>query len=137
MKSQFTRDESGNPTTLFLACLTAILLHASVAASFDESPESRFRGVPDCLLPRPAQGDRLEIVHSGPRNLEARPFDYRNPFRSKGDSLADDHEDGFDYYVNDNAAIGLPDGPECAVVDRWGTLRYYGTSSPTSSSAPG
>jgi len=36
-----------------------------------------------------------------------------------------DEPDTFNYYCNDNAAIGLPGGPLCALVDIHGTLRSF------------
>ena len=111
----------------------------SVRSSSDHQAQTRFRGVPESLLPKPTRGNRFEIVRHGLRNLEARPFDYRNPFPltklepcpvDNGPAssplsdwpLRDDRIDSFDYYCNDNVAVGLPDGPECALVDRWGNL---------------
>jgi len=106
-------------------------------------PIDIFAGVPDVLRPvQSAAADRLAIVKDGPRNLTARPFDYRNPFpldtpekinaeQANGPNtrpvswpIADDREN-FDYYANGNAAIGLPGGPECAIVDIFGTLRCF------------
>ena len=104
---------------------------------------AHFIGMPDSLLP--ADGvtpDPWAVVAAGPRNLAARPFDYRNPLPLK--RLEEINEGGangantpafawpirddagsFDYYVNGNAAIGLPGGPECALVDIHGTLRAF------------
>ena len=101
------------------------------------------RGIPHEL--RPADGAPeapYEIVTDGPRNLARRPFDYRNPFPLRPTDevkapIANGPEtaiprwpipegDGpFDYYANGNAALGLPGGPECALVDPAGTLRVF------------
>lgn len=111
-----------------------------------------FTGIPEPFLPHAAPAcedkahgtgeERYRIVREGPRNLRERPFDYRNPFPLKGKEymtrypqngpntfpriwpLTDDAE-SFDYYVNDNAVVGLPGGPECAVVDVFGTIRCF------------
>jgi len=107
----------------------------------------RFRGIPSAMLPRkgtaPARLNRFEIVEEGPRDLAVRPFDYRNPFPllSQKDiaahqpngpqtiplewPLSGEDPAAFDYYCNDNAAIGLPGGPHCALVDLHGTLRSF------------
>lgn len=109
--------------------------------------EALLAGIPSCLQPAPRAGgpdDRYEVVKGGPRNLDAAPFDYRNPFPLRdAASIArivsngartnprvwpvdDDRSDRFDYYLNSNAAIGVPGGPECALVDVFGTVRTYG-----------
>lgn len=91
----------------------------------------RWMGVPPELRPEAVEaGDpaRRRIVREGPRNLEARPLDFRNPFPLAG-SHAPRVDSGdakrFNYYSDDRAAIGLPGGPECALVDRHGTLQAY------------
>jgi hypothetical protein len=103
--------------------------------------------MPGCLLPDPsAPPRRWELVEAGPRNLEAAPFDYRNPFPLSGMTamralvadggngpgamperwpLADQLGEPFDYYANANAAIGVPGGPECGLVDIFGTVRCF------------
>jgi len=85
--------------------------------------------VPEYLRPmdviRPY--DVYDIVKEGPRDLKLRPFDYRNPFplKKSEDLPLEDTPELFDYYVNGNAAIGLPGGPECAIIDIHGTLRSF------------
>jgi len=106
-------------------------------------PTDIFVGVPEALRPAAdVAPERFAIVREGPRNLAARPFDYRNPLplstlaklnasgpggpNTKANVWPiDDAGDDFDYYLNGNAAIGLPGGPECAVVDIFGTLRCF------------
>lgn len=107
----------------------------------------RFRGIPQELLPCNSSGhrqrDRFVIVEAGPRNLADCPFDFRNPFPLLADAavktlppngpqtipeqwpVGGDDPDVFNYYCNDNAAIGLPGGPHCALVDIHGTLRAF------------
>jgi len=109
--------------------------------------EWRYQGIPGVLRPRASRSDgarpSLELVEDGPRDLVRRPFDYRNPFplmplekirelEVNGSHttpahwpIEHDSAEFFDYYLNDNAAIGLPGGPECALVDFHGTLRAY------------
>lgn len=102
-------------------------------------------GIPECLLP--ATDEKVyspyEIVREGIRDLKKRPLDYRNPhavkpyekLNSLQDSYTsditkpkwpiDDSHAVFDYYSNGNAVIGLPGGPECALIDIHGTLRCF------------
>ena len=109
----------------------------------DRGNHTSLRGIPDCLLPREGvKPDPFTIVRDGPRNLAQRPFDYRNPFpvqpleqlnadeHNGSNALPsewpiDDSGETFDYYLNSRAAIGLPGGPECALVDFYGTLRAF------------
>ncbi|MHB9107477.1 MAG: hypothetical protein ACYDCO_10520 [Armatimonadota bacterium] len=111
--------------------------------SIDSQRPAHVIGIPDSLLPAAGVSpDPWAIVTVGPRNLVARPFDYRNPLPLKrleeinqaGANGANtpafawpirDDAGAFDYYVNGNAAIGLPGGPECALVDIHGTLRAF------------
>jgi hypothetical protein len=102
-------------------------------------------GVPECLHPvsLSKNSDRYRIVCDGPRNLELQPFDYRNPFALKtldeinqttnnGANtlpmkwpIENEEDQKFGYYINDNAAVGLPGGPECGLVDIYGTMRGF------------
>jgi hypothetical protein len=103
------------------------------------------RGIPAKLLPK-NRGDKqskFSIITSGPRNLETHPFDYRNPFKLKTlkdiqeiflhdpDTrvmdwpITDDEPENFNYYCSDNVAIGLPEIPECALVDIFGSVRTF------------
>lgn len=101
--------------------------------------QKRLAGLPAGLRPgkTPREGSRYELVHGGPRHLGSMPFDYRNPFSPKethdlfsaqfSAPQSDTAEQrGFDYFMNSNTAIGLPGGPECAIVDSMGTVRTYG-----------
>ncbi len=107
----------------------------------------RYLGIPVPLLPqagsKPTDASRFEVVDSGPRDMAARPFDYRNPFpllaleavsalQPNPDArlpfewpVRDDSAEPFNYYCNDHAAIGVPGGPHCALIDGYGTLRAF------------
>jgi len=78
----------------------------------DTAKERIFTGVPECLKPMDVMRpyDVYDIVKEGPRDLKLRPFDYRNPFplKKSEDLPLEDTPELFDYYVNGNAAIGLP-----------------------------
>jgi len=124
-----------------LAHPSAVTLEASLSST-SQRP-AYFIGIPDSLLPADGVSpDPWVVVIDGLRNLCARPFDYRNPLPLKrleeineaGANGANtpafewpihDAADAFDYYVNGNAALGLPGGPECALVDIHGTLRAF------------
>ena len=85
----------------------------------------RLSGFPECLHPAPAEAGRrrFEVATDGPRNLSARPFDYRNPCSAEASSFEGEVSPAFfHYYANAVSALGLPGGPECALVDSLGTL---------------
>ncbi len=101
------------------------------------------RGLPEPLRPQAdAPTDPYRVVDDGPRNLACRPFDYRNPLPTTllaeldrdwhGGSTTepidwpvDDAGAPFDYYINGRAGLGVPGGPECGIVDLFGTLRMF------------